>query len=196
MAKDLRVKALVGDAKTLLAFDLPKAKTKNLAGFTILCAPKGQPPYYLLNTLRFEKPGDHAQDDKESSAASINSPFQKFRWLHVLGSAHQGIQPFFGSYTYTTTPRYFDDKGSLLPMDPSQSVSVPAEVQPFEKKGLKLGFTRGYVQSQAFGNHFGAKALIQPSKSKLGFDTTVQAGKNAEGQSFSYTEEYAWLGFT
>ena len=34
------VTAYAGDAKTLLAFNLDKSSTKNLAGFTIQCAPE------------------------------------------------------------------------------------------------------------------------------------------------------------
>ena len=36
----------------------------------------------------------------------------------MLGAVHQGIKPFFGTYTYTVTPRYFDNS-RLLPLDPS-----------------------------------------------------------------------------
>jgi hypothetical protein len=40
------VKAYQGDAKTLLAFNLPdKGAAKNLAGFTIQCKPDGVPAY-------------------------------------------------------------------------------------------------------------------------------------------------------
>ena len=47
------VKAYNGDAKTLLAFNLAKADTTRLAGFTIQCAPAGLEPYYLFNQLQF-----------------------------------------------------------------------------------------------------------------------------------------------
>jgi hypothetical protein len=105
MGTNLKLKAYQGDAKTLLAWDLPKTAAKSLAGFTIQCAPSGQESYYLLNTLRFAKPWDHAQDASEPANSSLNAPFHKFRWLHVPGSAHQGTKPFYGQYTYTVTPR-------------------------------------------------------------------------------------------
>lgn len=107
------VKAYRGDAKTLLAFNLDKKSVKNLAGFTLECEPDGQPAYYILNELQFKNPGDHAQDAAEPANSSINAPIHKFRWLHVPGSAHQGLQPFLGKYNYTVTPRYFDGDGSL-----------------------------------------------------------------------------------
>lgn len=190
------VTAYMGDAKTLLAFNLNKVSSKNLAGFTIECAPEGQPFYYLQNKLQFETPADHAQDLKEPANSSINAPIHKFRWLHVPGSVHQGLAPFMGKYTYTVTPRYFDNKKSLLPLDPSRSVSVDINVAPFVKGSLRLGFTRGFTQSQAFVYHFGKNALIRPKTKDLLFDTSQLAGINAQGVKYTYTDEYKWLGFT
>jgi phosphatidylserine/phosphatidylglycerophosphate/cardiolipin synthase-like enzyme len=185
-----------GDAKTLLAFNLTdKKSSKNLAGFTIQCQPKGQAPYYIQNQLRFETPGDHAQDPKEPANSSINAPIHKFRWLHIPGSVHQGTKPFLGEYVYTVTPRYFENK-SLQPLDPTLSASVTVTVDGFEKKGLELGFTRGFTQSQAFVRHFGLKAHIKPNGADLLFDTSQESGTNAQGVKFTYQDEYEWLGFT
>src|SRR6266566_4080311 len=104
--KSMSLKAYRGDAKTLLAFNLDKKSSK------------GQVPYYIYNELQFKTPADHAQDAKEPARSSINAPIHKFRWLHVPGSVHQGTEPFLGSYTYTVTPRYFDN-GALKPLDPA-----------------------------------------------------------------------------
>ncbi len=190
------VTAHVGDAKTLIAFDIGPAQAKNLAGFTIQCEPKGQQPYYLHNELRFETPGDHAQDAKEPANSSINAPIHKFSWIHVPGSVHQGVKPFLGQYKYTVTPRYFSDKQSLLPLDPALSVSVQVNVTPFVKNGLALGFTRGFTQSQAFVHHFGRNALIRPKGKQLIFDTSAQCGVDAQGNRYTFAEQYEWLGFT
>jgi phosphatidylserine/phosphatidylglycerophosphate/cardiolipin synthase-like enzyme len=113
----------------------------------------------------------------------------------VLGAVHQGIQPFFGTYIYTVTPRYFDN-GRLLPLDPSLSASLKIEVGEFTKGKLELGFTRGYTQSQAFVNHFGPTAKIQPQPPKLLYDTSTQAATNSQGVKFTYEDEYEWLGLT
>ena len=193
----LSVKAYQGDQKTLLAFSFSDKKSiVNLAGFTILCTPNGQQPYYLQNNLRFETPGDHAQDPKEPANSSINAPIHKFRWLHVPGSIHQGTQTVLGPYTYTVTPRYFDNKGSLQPVDTDLSAEVTIDVEPFRKKGLELGFTRGFTQSQAFVHRFGLKALIRPEGKDLIFDTSEESGTNATGEKYTFANEYAWLGFT
>src|SRR4051794_8049851 len=192
----LTVTAHQGDAKTLLAFNLTKAKARNLAGFTIECKPQGHEPYYLHNSLRFEHPELHAQDATEPANSSINAPFHKFRWLHVPGSVHQGLKPFYGSYTYAVTPRYFDDDRSLRPLDRAATAEVDVEVGPFQSELLEIGFTRGYTQSQAFVNHFGLKARIRPQDGDLLFDTSQVSGTNAEGHDYTYADEYEWLGST
>ena len=191
------VVAYQGDAKTLLAFNLAgKKSAKGLSGFTIHCRPHGQQGYYLLNNLRFKSPGDHAQDTSLPATSSFNAPFHKFRWLHVPGSAHQGTRPVLGKYTYTVTPRFFDGQGSLAPIDPSLGISVDMAVQPFTDQRLELGFTRGFVQSQAFVHHFGPKPHIRPAGKDLVFDTSNVAGTDPQGQPYTYEDQYRWLGFT
>lgn len=192
----LTLTAYRGDAKTLLAFNLPQEQTTRLAGFTIECQPQGQASYYLHNALRFEHPDIHAQDASEPATSSINAPIHKFRWLHVPGSIHQGLNPFYGPYTYVVTPRYFDLNRTLLPLDATLSAQVDTVVEPFAKDALALRFTRGFVQSQGFINHFGPKAVITPDDAELLFDTSQLAGTNAAGHTSTYAEEYEWLGFT
>src|SRR5678815_336165 len=164
------LRAYQGDARTLLAFNLTKAKTKNLAGFTVRVRPGTGKPYHLFNTLRFEKSTAHAQVAAEPVNSSVNSPIHKFRWVHIPGSVHQGTKPFLGAYTYTVIPRYFDGNNSLLPLEPSLSVAVQLEVKPFAKGKMELGFTRGFTQSQAFVRHFGRKAKFRPKGDQLLFD--------------------------
>jgi hypothetical protein len=192
----LSVKTYRGDAKTLLAFNLPKAKARGLAGFTVRIEPDGLQPYYLQNNLRFEDPSRHAQDATLSPNSSFNAPIHKFRWVHVPGSLHQGTQPFYGPYTYTVTPRYFDEEGSMRPIDPNLGVSVKVDVKPFAKGAIETGFTRGFTQSQAFVHHFGVKAIFRPRKKDLLFDTSQVSGKNNAGQDYTFAEQYEWLGFT
>ena len=177
------LRAYRGDAKTLLAFNLTdKSGIKNLAGFTIQCQPKGQPAYFIQNNLRFEKPAEHTQDPKQSANSSINAPIHKFRWMHVPGSVHQGLKPFLGDYTYTVTPRYFDDKSSMLPLDSKLSASVTITVDAFMKGNLALGFTRGFTQSQAFVHHFGRSALIKPKDAKAAVRHLQGVGQERRGR--------------
>jgi len=192
----LTVKAYRGDAKTLLAFNLPnRASAKNLAGFTVQCQPPGETAFYLQNNLQFKVPGQHAQDATEPATSSINAPFHKFRWLHIPGT-FQTTKPPFGAYVYTVTPRFFDDSQSLLPIDRSQSVAMTVDVQPFQTQGLELGFTRGFMQSQAFVHHFSLNALFRPKGHDLQFDTSAVSGTNSQGQKYTFADEYEWSGYT
>lgn len=191
------VKAYVGDNKTLLAFNFAsQASAKNLAGFTIGCQPPGQPSYYLFNELQFQTPSSHAQVATQAATSTINAPIQKYRWTHVPGSTHQGLKPATGNYIYSVTPRYFDANHSMLAIDTSLTVKVTVPVGPFKKGSLALGFTRGYMQSQAFTHHFGPQASFQPAGKNLLYNTQQQAGTNPQGQSFTYADEYLWMGAT
>jgi hypothetical protein len=190
------VRAHVGDCKTLLAWNLPKADAKNLAGFTIQYTFPGSPNYYISNEWAFEHPEQHTQDSKFPATSSINSPLHKFRWLHVPGSLNQGNNPYYGLYTYTVTPRYFDDSKHLMAIDPSLGASVDVNVGPFVTGEIELGFTRGFVQSQAFTNNFGDSAILRPANAPLIFDTTKNAGTNHAGQKYTFADEFKWSGFT
>jgi hypothetical protein len=189
------VKAWRGDAKTLLAFNFTDGtKATNLAGFSIQVQPQGLQAYYLFNNLVLAA-GANATVPAETRNSSANAPIQKFRWLHVPGSFHQGDTVFYGVYTYTITPRYFDN-GLLTAIDASLSVSVDVQVAPFATSQVQLGFTRGFTQSQAFTHRFGLKALFHPAGKDLTFDTGGIAGTNAAGQTYTFLQEYQWSGFT
>jgi hypothetical protein len=189
------LKAYVGDFKTLLAFNF-SAQPAALAGFTIQCQPPNSAPYYLFNELQFQDPTDHAQIATERANSTVNAPIQKYRWTHVPGSSHQGTQPAAGAYVYTVTPRYFDANARMLPLDATLSATVTAPVGPFVKGALSLGFTRGYMQSEAFVHHFTKSALLEPAGKPLQFDTSGQAGTDPTGQPFTFADEYAWMGWT
>jgi phosphatidylserine/phosphatidylglycerophosphate/cardiolipin synthase-like enzyme len=192
---DLHLVAYAGDAKTLLAWDLPEAASKDLAGFTIAYRAPGAPRRYLRNLLVFQHPERHAQVAEESPQSSVNSPFHKFRWLHVPGAPPNAGKPVMGNYTYTVTPRYFAG-GKLLPLDPTLGVSKRVKVQPFVSGSVELSFTRGYVQSQAYADRYGPQARIRPAGRELLYDTAAVAGTDPRGNPYTYAEEYAWLGST
>jgi len=193
----ITVNAFPGDAKTLLAFDLVTESARHrLAGFTIEVHAPGHTAYFVDNNLRLAPSPDHAQLGAESPFASVNAPIAQFRWVHVPGLVHQAGTPTFGTYTYVVTPRYFSDRAALQPLDPAASVAVTVEVGPFATGAMKLGFTRGYVQSQAFVRHFGSTITIRPEADELLYDTGAVAGTNNHGDSYTYAQVYQWLGFT
>ena len=193
----LTVVAHRGDAKTLLAFDLATpASRKRLAGFTIMVQPPGAgaQPYYVRNKLVFEHPNQHAQVATEPAESSVNSPLHRFRWVHHPGLYHQGLDAARGRYRYVITPRYFNPTRSLLPLDTALGASLEITLDRFAQGKLAVGFTRGFVQSQAFVANFDAP--IEPKHHDLLWDTSAVAGTRADGTEFTYDEMYAWLGFT
>ena len=144
-----------------------------MAGFTIQVHPPGTDPYYVHNNLRLAASPAHAQVASDSQFSSVNPPIYKFRWVHVPGLVHQGGTPAFGTYTYVVTPRYFSIAGALQALDTMTSVSVDVQVGPFVKGALAVGFTRGYVQSQAFVRHFSQAAPIRPAGDDLVYGTSA-----------------------
>jgi hypothetical protein len=191
------VKAYAGDNKTLLAFNFDKKqRAVNLAGFSIQAQPPGKAAYFLFNDLHFPTPNQHAVNKSEPPASSANAPFQKYRWTHFTGQYHQGLNPAVGPYKYTITPRYFDNNGDMLALDGTLSASLTIAVGPFKKGPIGLGFTRGYMQSQAFAHHFGIHAQMLPSNKALQFDTSAAAGTDSTGKSYTFIDEYEWMGET
>lgn len=190
------VKPYIGDSKTLLAFNFAsESDAHGLAGFTIECKPPGLPACYLDNELQLEDPARHHQVAGHGPRSSINAPVQQYRWIHVPDSHSHGPAPT-GPYVYTVTPRYFDSNHCLTPPDPALGVRVTVPVGPFRKGALSLGFTRGYLQSEAFAQLFGEEAVLVPAGKPLLFDTRQKAATGPSGQSFTFAEEYAWAGGT
>ncbi len=188
------VKAYRGDAKALLAIDLAAAQRANLAGFTIAYTASGE-THFVNNEMQFKDPSKHAQDPGHPPTSSINAPLHKFRWTHVPGTPALAAVPFYGTYTYVVTPRYFAN-GSLLELDATTSVRVDVEVAPFTSGAVTLAVTRGFVQSEAFVHRFGMSTKFRPAGTDVVFDTAAQAGVSPHGVAFTYAQQYAWLGFT
>src|SRR5437016_40022 len=139
------VRAHKGDTMTLLAFDLDEAKTKDFTGFTIQIKPKERSAYYLTNLLTYPKAirtkNNIADKDMHSS---LFAPIQKFRWVHVPATFHQIKTPYYGTYTYSVTPRYL--VGDILqPLNDSLTVAVEIDVSPYKAGQFQIGFARGFV---------------------------------------------------
>jgi hypothetical protein len=197
-ANQFSVKAHTGDNKTLLAFDFAdETLAKNLAGFTIACKlPGTQPAFYLYNYLQFQNPAKHIQVATELPQSTVNAPIQKYRWVDFAHALEGGTSRVAGNYGYTVTPRYFDTSGSMLAIDDSKSVSVTVPVGPFVSGALKLGFTRGYMQSQAYARNFGVNTPVQPANRPLQYSTSAKAGTNKAGKDITFAEIYNWMGAT
>jgi hypothetical protein len=172
-ADGLTVKAYRSDGSVLLAFDLEPSLTPNLAGFAIRCTQPDGRSYYLRNRLSMSQSvTQKTATEREPSEPSNQAPFQKFRWT-VFSSK---VIP--GAYRYTVTAMYFDPGGDLK-NGPSAQVSV--ELIPIQSGPLAIGFTRGFLTSQAYATEF-HNAPITPTPKSITYDTSP------------FEAQYAWLG--
>jgi hypothetical protein len=169
----LTVKVYRGVGSAMLAFNVDKGKTKNLAGFAIKrTAPDGK-SIYLPNRLGFASTvtADTKTEEMEGQPSS-EAPFQKFRWIDIP----EEMQP--GDFRYDVTAMYFD-KGDKL--TPGPTVDVSLEIEPRKVGAFDFGYTRGYLSSQAYTDLFKNKP-IRPATKTLDYDTKP------------YCQQYEWLG--
>jgi phosphatidylserine/phosphatidylglycerophosphate/cardiolipin synthase-like enzyme len=172
---ELRFSALRGDGAALLAFDVDQSLAADLAGFAIGCAPPEGDAYPVLNRLSFEQ-----QITAETTPAqrtwtpSSEAPIQKFHWIHYPKDVPAG------TFTYSATAMLFK-AGSETELEAGPSASVSLELRDSGYGDFKLGFTRGYLSSQAYAERFD-NAAIEPASPTIDFDTAP------------YQEAYRWLG--
>ena len=198
--KDLvSVRAYQGDAMTLLAFDLDTSLLKNFTGFSIKVS-FDHASFFLFNKLSYSKKilTKNNLENKDVRSSEF-SPIQKFNWVHVPSTQHNVGHPFYGDYTYEVTPRFLTGD-TLEPLDPTKTVSVTINVSPFKKGNVQLGFTRGFVASQAYVDHFGSNNAVRPNKKDLIFKLDQQSGpvpneKDKSIQPYTFEEQFAWMGW-
>jgi phosphatidylserine/phosphatidylglycerophosphate/cardiolipin synthase-like enzyme len=191
-----------GDAMTLLAFDLAKARTNNFTGFTVRITPGTRRPYYMMNLLTYAPAILTKNNIKAGDKGStLFSPIQKFRWVHVPATFHQIEKPFYGTYTYEVTPRYMVND-ILQPLDPALTIAVSIEVGPYRSGDFQIGFTRGFVASQAYTHHFGNNNKVRPNKTDLIFDIKTRSGsvkrkKNGQtvNEDYTFEDQHVWMGW-
>ena len=174
-SEGLTLAAYPGDGAVLLAFDADESLRQSLAGFAVQYVSPDGATHPVRNRLSFSQPITSATTPQERTFPSTTeAPLQKFHWVHFPPD----VQP--GTYTYRATAMLFapgsEDK---LTRGPSTEVSVDV-YHPNEK--FALGFTRGYISSQAYAEQF-HNAPITPDPPSIDFDTAP------------YERQYRWLGF-
>ncbi len=177
-ADGLTLKAYRGDGAALLAFDVDESLSGQLAGFAIQYTPPGGDPKWLFNRLTFDDPITAATtpDQRRSIATSTHeAPIQKFHWSHFPSN------PLPGEFTYTATAMLFKS-GTESELEEGPTASVQIDLLPQTHPNFQLGFTRGYVSSQAYASRFG-NAPIAPSPAPIDYDTGP------------FQAAYEWLGF-
>lgn len=183
------IKAYQGDHMTMLAFDIDDSlNTNEFVGFTLSYKTPSKIEYQITNKLNF------TGEDKLTD--SKDSPIQKFRWLHVPGNIHQDFSQIeTGTYTYFVTPRYYDKQAKQLrPLDNGKTSSVEIEVGNPLNGIFDFGFTRAYINSQAYKYRFGSNTKLIPDGDWL-FDTQ-KIFETYNGSTYKYEDVYKYLGFT
>jgi hypothetical protein len=174
----LTVQAFVGDGCTLLAFDVRQGATDKFAGFAIKRTTGNGPGEYIGNLLNFadELTQDSSDDDVAAAfTTSDRAPFQKYRWIDFPSDANSG------TFTYQVETRFFDPDEKHLKVGDTVTLSVTLG----SREGTKfhVGFTRGYMSSQAYARDFENKAFRPAAKNGYLFD------------SKPYEKQWAWLGY-
>jgi hypothetical protein len=173
----LTVQAFVGDGCALLAFDLKQGSTANFAGFSIKRTTGGKSEY-LLNMLNFADKLTQAssEDDVNGAAAPSNeATFQKFRWIDFPDVTNSG------DFEYEVSALYFSpDEKHLKAVD---TVTVGVTLGSRQGTNFHVGFTRGYMSSQAYAREFKNEAFRPTDRTQYLFNTKP------------YEAKWAWLGY-
>jgi phosphatidylserine/phosphatidylglycerophosphate/cardiolipin synthase-like enzyme len=171
-----------GEGMCLLAINWKQGTPpNNFVGFAIEFMEPGSTQFYtLLNRIGF--PNTTGQLNPNTLSSRL-SPFQKFRWVHFPRNASTP-----GIYTYRVTSVFMDDKGVLSYGDFQEAaIELEAETYPGE---LNICFTRGFISSQAFVDHFGTNGGV-------GTLLPTNANTSITFKSTDPKEEraLAWMGF-
>ncbi len=170
----LTVKAYRADGAFLMAFDLDSSLTNGLAGFAIKCTPPSGTPYFIPNRIGFASAyTSQTAPSQRTWWPSDQAPFQKFRWVDFPPDITDGM------YTFDVSAMYFDPIAGLKSGPAAQ---VTFDFLRLQNGPLEVGFTRGYLSSQAYAAKF-KNAAFSPDPRTMNYDTTP------------YTAQYDWLGF-
>lgn len=174
--EDFSFTIYAGDSAVLLTFNIDDSKIDNLAGFAVKCkAPHTEfyntDEYWLKNRLNLTKTltSQTILTPNEWTPSNL-APFQSFHWTHFPNAGA-------GKYTYTAYPVYF--QGNTLKQDDGLSLDIDLNYRICTD--FELGFTRGYISSQAYADRF-KNAPIQPNIRSMDFNTD------------QYLKKYEWLG--
>ena len=171
-----------GEGMALLAMNWKQGQpSDDFVGFGIeYKEPGGTSWWALTNRLSFPGPGGVVDPNAKST---LRSPIQKFRWVHFPLNADLP-----GAFSYRVTPVFMNSQDVISYGDPQQvEIELSRETYPGE---LNVAYTRGFVSSQAFVDHygqFGAINTLVPANADDGL-TFVPSHPKAQ-------DAYNWMGF-
>lgn len=175
MSDLLRFSVHRGDGAALLAFDVDEELALDLAGFAVECVPPTGDPYQLLNRLSFEQDitSETTPSEREWTPTD-EAPLQKFHWIHYPKDVPAG------KFTYKATAKLFvEGSETKLKDGPTAQCSLELRDEGYGK--LDVGFTRGYMSSQAYAEEFD-NADFKSDPWTAVFDTAP------------FEKQYKWLG--
>ncbi|MBS1871047.1 MAG: hypothetical protein JSS99_15450 [Actinobacteria bacterium] len=174
----LTVKVHRGEGAALLAFDVEPGLADGLAGFAVeRITPEGdvQP---LKNRLTFDDPVVAQTTPAQRRALArptSEAPLQTFHWVDFPPRVPQG------TFSYRVTAMQFAP-GSETALQPGPQTQVDVDLRTPPHASFELGFTRGYVSSQAYADLF-HNAPLAPTPQTIDYDTRP------------FADQYRWLGF-
>jgi hypothetical protein len=193
----LTVKAYRGDACVLIAMDMDPTQCQNLAGFAIARSTDGGKTWtYTPNRLSFnpDKGVDASTDINVQLAQRDTSdvaPYQKFRWIDFPPD------DVTGPYTYKVEAKYFSSDAALkgttttMPLTTGAAVTFSLTLQGTIYPNFQLGFTRGYVSSQAFADKFPNVTAMREARN-VTYKTTDTIPNTKPPTT--WRDMYHWLG--
>jgi phosphatidylserine/phosphatidylglycerophosphate/cardiolipin synthase-like enzyme len=171
-----------GEGMTLIGMNWKNGQpSQDFVGFAIEYQEPGGSQFFALNNrLGFL---DAAGNVNPNALSTLQSPIQKFRWVHFPFHADLA-----GDFHYRVTPMFMDAQDKLTP-GASQEVAIQLARETYP--GIaNVTFTRGFVSSQAFVDRYVKDGPIN----------TLVAPLAAKGLDFTSThpdsvEALAWMGF-
>jgi phosphatidylserine/phosphatidylglycerophosphate/cardiolipin synthase-like enzyme len=171
-----------GDGMVLIAMNWKKGQPPaDFVGFAIdYHEPGGDRWWPVKNRLSFETAPGTTQPRQQSSRVS---PIQMFRWIHFPFHAELP-----GPFNYRVTPVFMNSE-DVLSYGTAQTCSIELARETYPAQ-LNVAFTRGFVSSQAFVDHFQAGGPI----------ATILPGENVDPLTFVPKHPQAkqaldWMGF-
>jgi hypothetical protein len=176
-SQGLTFKAFAGDRAALLAFDVDESLRPDLAGFAVEFTTPSGDTHSVDNRLTFSDPIVAETTPAERQAIftpTSEAPLQKFHWAHYPRDVEKG------AFTYRATAMLFKP-GSEDQIEPGPEASLQIDLMPPSYPKFELGFTRGYMSSQAYAGRF-KNAPFTPKDTTIDYDTAP------------YEAQYEWLG--
>ncbi|MET3140027.1 phosphatidylserine/phosphatidylglycerophosphate/cardiolipin synthase-like enzyme [Undibacterium sp. GrIS 1.2] len=135
-----------GEGMILLGMNWKSGKPPvNFVGFAIEYQPPSAKAFKPLNNrLSFPTPGGAIGPQVQSS---LVAPIQKFRWVHFPSEAQTA-----GAFNYRVTPLFMDAEENLSQGE-LQQANIELGKDTYQGE-LNVSFTRGFVSSQAFIDHY------------------------------------------